>query len=853
MLKLPCLPVNIDPKNLYYCDFETKLIGLNTLAPEPICFSISNPEQGDYLISNGDTEFKQFLSGFIQSAIDDRDMIIVCQNAKFDLHVLGNYIPSTYDQIVELYDRGQIVCTVLVDKLINLTTTGSIDREGGSDDNDSGGRKIEYNLASLLKKYTGEDISASKEAEDAVRTRYQELDGIPTSRYPAEFFRYSVDDSKHLRTIFEYQLQLRSHIIETKGFDPLATLSHRCSLDYHLYRFSMEGVRTNKAQIEFLEQMLDTEITPSKLDLLYPEFNLEPDKFLDEDNLLNLYVYMNYDYERSVIKPEIPERLSYRWSHVKGCPQTIDPDNGLLTCGSGCFPKVSKDHTEDCKRKSCKFTRKWLCNCPNATLEPVKEGLNNTVLKTHVINLWSKDPKNYDLMFSDSAEDDEEFMSLWYDYEQGRLSVEQIKPVLLDKIKYVSVKREWLDVYSFKDPILTQFDHRASLIKLKTTEIPRLKDSSGAVSPVVHGNYDVLKETGRTSGFASKLYPSANLQNIHRMARSCFKAREGHWILSTDYSGLEFISAGQRALDMVGESVYATIINKGWDAHAYLASQRAYRSEEWFRCECNAKDILSNDYEAIYHEFYKFKKKDRQIGFIEGKLDDKGQPVPKMFFKFYRNSAKPIGLGILGGMGAKMIAHVSGATYKIHMTPEEAQEYRNIFDEIFYPESQLLQMVNSDMIDREFSTRKKKRFRYITTMGMVRPNCSYASCANGSILQSTSAEGATLACIEIAKASYCTKSTSILKGNFKPWGFVHDEFLGDVVADPKIATLVAKEVERIMVESLQKVCPDLQPSAESALMIDWSKEAEKFVNKDGYLVPYEVKKNEALAKELNYI
>jgi hypothetical protein len=36
------------------------------------------------------------------------------------------------------------------------------------------------------------------------------------------------------------------------------------------------------------------------------------------------------------------------------------------------------------------------------------------------------------------------------------------------------------------------------------------------------------------------------------------------------------------------------------------------------------------------------------------------------------------------------------------------------------------------------------------------------------------------------------------------------------------------------------------------LMIEWSKKAFDVYNKEGYLVPWEVTKDEKLAKELNY-
>ena len=216
-------------------------------------------------------------------------------------------------------------------------------------------------------------------------------------------------------------------------------------------------------------------------------------------------------------------------------------------------------------------------------------------------------------------------------------------------------------------------------------------------------------------------------------------------------------------------------------------------------------------------------------------------------------SAKPIGLGILGGMGAKTIAHVSAASYGIEMSIEEAEEYKAIWEEIFAPEAELIKLINRDLKDHDFSTKKKSKFKYSTPMGMVRPNCSFAACSNGFILQSPSAEGATLAIIEVAKACWSPTSTSILKGNFHPWAFVHDEILGDVTADAEIATAVARELERIMCECLNKVLPNVTCAADSALMLTLNKKAKDVYNEDGHLIPFEVLKDEILAKKLNYV
>lgn len=875
---------DIDLKKVYAFDYETELMGVKKLAPSSVCFSIADKSNGGYLISDGDSNYQEYIRSLFEYAYEDEQVILVAHNAKFDLHVFSEENPDMYDKLCTLLDRNQIVDTILVEKLLNLTTTGRITSSLPKNpyDKKEKGSRLEYSLADLVKKYKGLDIKMDKVAADSVRKRYIEMKGTPSSHYPREFKDYSIDDSIHTLDILSDQLEKRNHIIENSNFDPLKTLGYRVALDFHLYEYSMNGVSTNLEAIEKVQKMLEEELSFEKLNLLYPEYQLEGDDWNDHEKV---ELYLKRDREKGFLKPSYPKHPAFTWVHKKGCKKEKD-EFGIPTCGEGCFRRTTRAHTDECKsntmsKKQCKFTKKWLCDCPTKMKQFEKfvksgkeyvldedgkkiprfvDSINNQKLKNHIIDLWIERPDDFDLTFTDSAYDED--TGGFLDPELG--AVEAIKSTNNQEItdlakkavrrnwSLIGVDSEWLDVYAFKDPILEQFAHRAGLIKLQTTEIPRMTErSTGKVSDIVHFNFDVLKETGRTSGFASGLYPSGNGQNIHRMVRSCYKAREGHWILAVDYNSLEFVATAQRTYDRLGESVYKKIFDNGWDAHAYLAAQRAYRSESWFADHCDNLDISAHDHENIYHQFYLFSKDDKQIGLLD-KKDIDGNQLPRMFYGHYRNSAKPIGLGKLGGMGPRMIAHVSGATYKIEMTEEEAREYDEIWQEIFAPEAHMLKLITKEHKDPIFSFKDNSRFKYETPMGLVRPNCTFTACANGSLLQSPSAEGATKSVIRIARATKSPTSKSILKGNYIPWDFVHDENVGDVIANPKIATEVAGEVTKHMEDSLREICPDIKNKAEATMMLEWSKSAKELRNKDGHLIPWECKNNKELGERYGY-
>ena len=864
----------------YAFDYETLLMGPELLAPPSVCFSIAQREKGGYLISDGDKTYQAYIRSLIEYAKSDPEVTLIAHNTKYDLHVFLKENMDMYGTVCELLENGQILDTIINEKLINLTTTGRVSSSvpDTTFDEDAKGARLEYSLADLVENYLGIDIKKDKKAEDAVRKRYIEMRGTPSAHYPKEFKDYAIGDSIYTLDIFLAQLDKRDHILEFHEFDPFLTAGYRTNLDFHLYEYSMTGISTDKEQIAKVQEMLKEELSYEKLNLLYPPYVIEwGSEDWNDPNKVD--VYLKRDREIGYLKPSYPKHPGFLWSHRKNCPKEVD-EHGIPTCDERCFRRVSLAHTEECKKKpaskkQCKLTRQWICGCPPKIKQAEKneqvgkedildengekipksaDSVNNKKLKNHIIDLWESRPGDFDIMFTDGAYEDKftkrfldpklSFVRLVQEGDTDPEAFEQAVKALRENWDKICVKSEWLDVYGFKDPVLDQYAHRQSLVKLQTTELPRMMvdRAKNKIADIVHFNFDVLKETGRTSGYASSLYPSANGQNIHKMVRTCYKARPDHWILAVDYNSLEFVAAAQRSYDRLGQSVYKKIFDEGWDPHSYLAAQRAYRSELWFMKHCDDLGISSRDYENIYHQFYSFKNSNKTMHDSE-----------KSFYKGYRTSAKPIGLGILGGMGSRMIAHVSAATYKIEMSVEESEEYKAIWEEIFEPEAYMIKLINKEHKDHEFSTKKKPKFKYVTPMGLVRPNCSFTACSNGHLLQSPSAEGATRSVIEIGKACFDPNSKSILKGNFLPFDFVHDENIGDVVADPEIATACANEVQKLMSEALRVPCPDIVNRAEATIMLNWSKEADELRNKDGYLIPWECKSDPELAERYGYV
>lgn len=402
----------------------------------------------------------------------------------------------------------------------------------------------------------------------------------------------------------------------------------------------------------------------------------------------------------------------------------------------------------------------------------------------------------------------------------------------------VQVDDEFLEDYYHLDPVLTQYRQRKVLDKLVSTYLPALKFDdgplAGQVSPIVHGSYDALKRTYRTSSFApkegkKKLYPSFNVQNQDPRIRNCIVARPGKVLCSTDYGSLELCTFAQKNLNLFGRSVMANILNDGIDPHEFLGAQIAAFTEPGFD---GGWVPSGNDRMETYRAFHRFKDSESQ--------------VHKDFWKKYRTLAKPTGLGFPGGLGPKTFVTYAKVQYEIILTESQATDLRKIWTGTFEEAEPYFKWVNNECLDPinksrevnfvdEFGQKKskvQKLYSYTTPFGGYRAGCDYCACANGAALQSFAADGAKLAVINLVEACY----TGNLRGLVDPLAFIHDETITEIVdGDREWRHAAAFEVGRIMVEAMKVVCPDVKIKAVPALMGKWDKGAETVYDADGYL------------------
>ena len=239
-------------------DTETHLIGPGRVVPKLVC--ITWTEDGkSYGLGTGDDELKETIGDLLLRASRGR-VTLVAHNAAFDMAVLLNAFPEFDELIFEAYARGNVLCTALREKLLVLSDTGNLEAMMLPDGSAS---RISYSLASLVMRYFGEDLSASKTEEDAWRLRYNELDGKPFADYPKEARDYALQDAVWARRVFDAQ-QERSR---PEGPLSLGPQGFRAAVAFVLQLITARGFRIDleardRLKLELEELLSDKRMRP---------------------------------------------------------------------------------------------------------------------------------------------------------------------------------------------------------------------------------------------------------------------------------------------------------------------------------------------------------------------------------------------------------------------------------------------------------------------------------------------------------------------------------------------------------------------------------------------------------------
>ena len=786
--------MNTDNRPILSFDTETFPISqTNGMHPRIVCLSLAQAGQTD-LIGNNDWEaLHQTVAGILA----DTGTLKVGQNLGYDLGVFASNFPDLLPAIFAALDAESFSDTMIREKLLTLAETGDLEYLRMPDGSKT---KIRWGLEHLVSRYFGLDIKVEKTDPGAWRLNFNLLDGKPAAEYPPEARNYAINDSTYLigdgstEGIWQLQEARRKKLITDRNIDPFATEGFRVMVDFCLKLMSAEGAKTDPEAIAKVEAMLAEELKPEKMNLLT---------------------------EYGILRPATPPQpfKNGAQDHVEGCPNAVKKTKTPCQCPA----KMSEGKPESvCKEKLTEFVLE-LAKARNTTTCPNCAGEGNVARPENGRN-------SYIACVTCKA--------------SGRVPKAGVE--LEVKLKYtdpsdrfplgqLSVDAEFLGDHAHLDATLTQYKHRQDLQKLVTTEIPRMK-LNGVVAERVYPQYDSVKETGRTSSFSSKSedYASFNCQNVDPRVRGCFVPSPGYLLFSCDYSQMELGSLAQRCFQLFGYSVLRDKINAGVDVHAFTGDQLAYANDEEFRKLCIARGASTR--EQIFDLFL-------PLG--------RGREMDAKFYKHWRTFAKPVNLGYPGGLGPDTFRKLAKVVYDVIVTFEEAKAFRELWKQTYPEMVEYFAHINKNCIDpwnKGWDEKAKEEYdlyHYDSPFGMHRAGCDYCACANGLGLQTHSADGALAALISLIPACFTGKGSSILgpvdgKRVVRPWGFIHDEFIGEVLDDGQAHERML-EIQRIMEESMRLVTPDVTPRTHAALMRRWDKDADPVYDANGRLTVWEPK------------
>jgi DNA polymerase I-like protein with 3'-5' exonuclease and polymerase domains len=366
----------------------------------------------------------------------------------------------------------------------------------------------------------------------------------------------------------------------------------------------------------------------------------------------------------------------------------------------------------------------------------------------------------------------------------------------------------------------------------------------------IYPKYRPLVRTGRTS------CSNPNLQQLPRDARfrEMIVAPPGYWLLQIDYSVLELRTLAQICLNRYGKSVLADLFREGVDPHSYTASLLMEITPEQFQ-QLSAADQKRN-----------------------------------------RQRAKAINFGVPGGLGAASLVAYAKQSYGVELSLKQAKTIRQQLITQIYPElSAVLQDTQvADMasnlhttearVRQAFAKREQrlhasrivagctetpKGDRYqdaliahvwlclqqlnsnpelqqdiaaqqpnnllmrriffgnaLTISGRLRGHVGFSQKAN-TPFQGLAADGNKLALFRL------------LRAGFQVCGFIHDEML-ILIPDGTDYTAATEQVDQILVDAMQELCPDIPICTEFLLADRWYKDVDKQPRDvQGRIIPYE--------------
>lgn len=785
------------PQRRAALDYETKLITKGAVHPPPMCMGFFDPPtETKVLLTPWDDNIPVLLKQLL-TAVAAGEILLVNQFLAYDAVVSIKDDPSLYPYWAAAYESGNVGCTKIRAKFIEVQTHGGIETELGRD---GSRRPLSYTLADLMLRHMGEDISELKKGEDAWRLRYGELENIPKAQWPEAAYSYAIDDPEMALRLWDTMTERHGAMLQlSMEAERLANMA-----DFTMCLVKDKGIRLDPVAAQKLldstrRQVLDTGL-------------------LEKHGL------------RSPMVPSQPHKGGNQ-DHVEGCPKTYSEKAPIYgEDGNYVYTKAGKQKFKtvktkcDCPVHISKFTprkandkptreflRDWLrkvgptekCPLTDTGIEKYQEESGERELRLPVTHeYWDEKPLYMKI-------ENELLAACLVDADED---AEDTK-VVLEYLAYKEAAKLWS---SFIPSMMWDKSHKCAASK-KEHKFPA-KSGELEWADRVHGNYDIMKRTSRMSCFGSAMFPSQNHQQADPRARTSYIADPGMVMASTDFASIELYGCASTWKEEFGESKLHDLLMAGHDPHGFLgAALLADMATEADLEGVNPKVIAELRY--VDDEFKRL-----EI-FEQLKHSDVEEDVD--CYKFWRTLAKPVGLGLPGGLGVATMRSMAFSVYGIRITMEQAEKARELWLDLFpearrYLKQWIYSAKDSDNSDEE----GKPLFQYTSLGGLTRKGCTYTAACNGNALQTPAAEGLKLTVFKFMQA--CMDPNSPLYGA-EILAVIHDEILYQVpiYVDYSKTEAAFAEAERIMVKYMSEYL-GIAVKVETEVFFRWM----KYVPKD---------------------
>ena len=425
---------------------------------------------------------------------------------------------------------------------------------------------------------------------------------------------------------------------------------------------------------------------------------------------------------------------------------------------------------------------------------------------------------------------------------------------------HVATDEEHLKELAACDPVLEVMLQYRQASKLLGTYAKKMMPGQR-----IHGKFNYLMNSGRTScggGFNLQNLPKelAATKSHETTIRGCFVPPPGNVFVAVDYKTIELVTLGWAWKHQFGYGgSLHEIIAGGSDMHRLIAAKVLNKDPSqvtddernaakpvslgrpgglgWKTIQKQALTVYNSDlteaqvrermqaYEDLCPELTEHLKSRIDTGLelaIALGLTPAAFNAATGKTSFYPSPEDDQPVGWLGGMLLKTLKWPQPETAGNSDKGTQPRPYTPAEISFFWaaaarlPHDQLDEKAIGDIRERRPSPRLRDAVSrlyglepVITATGRIRANASYAACRNG-IMQGLAADGAIHALWDLWQAGY------------KIVNFIHDEIICEVPEDENLPARVA-EIERLMIEGMQKVVPGANVRGEPEVRRSFSK------------------------------